>query len=491
MAKIPSRPYLQLELPLIMPNDEMPNEQMENAEVNDRLNPDRHLQEDLMDATLPNDWRLHETSKGDWYARHPEAGQTPDRDTPEAAAEEAHDLHQDWIENRATHDNPEGTMENNADNDAAPDAPQDESPNEEAGSQETPNEEADNEEMTNGKMTNDAPSADVEVPGPTEIQDPDVPEPAPEVYDEEKGRFVEVGTDDREYARALHQWVEMGTIVTGLALKAIRDNEAYTALGCSSFKEYCETMAPMGRKTAYRHISRAETYEQFLPDFDPGSVSNRHSAPLKRLLTGSDADGEAAGGDGEANETPPESPVPTALRGLSNGKLDALGDLGDDRLAGYVESEELRTPDGQVITREEIEEMTAKEVRRRVDEVLEPHKQKAEQEKEKRLKAEAEREALKEKLERKKEEIKRSRDLEETFGPKAARLEEKRRRMEKMEEALREASKQIYKIGLTTEDPIPDQERAMDLLAHAERLADAAREELADVVLNPDLSGNL
>jgi len=441
----------------------------------DALDPDRHLQEDLLETPLPTGWTLHETAEDKYYARHPEAGQTPDREDPEAVSDDAHRRHREWSEG-GTADDTQGTDDTET------------APKEEAAS---------TSEASPGDESLDTQHEipDTDLPAPTEVPDVEPPDPVPEVYDEEKERFVEVGEPDREYARTLHQWVEVGTLVTGLALKAIRDNEAYTALGCSSFKEYCETMAPMGQTTAYRHINRAETYEPFLPDFDPEVVPNWDNAPLKRLLSGTssneDEDDVMIGGDGEAEEGAPESPVPTALQGLGGSKLDALGDLPEDRLEEYVEHEELRTPEGGTITLDEIREMTAKKVTRRVGEILEPHKEKAEAEKEKRLKAEAERDALEKKLQEKKEEIERARDLEETLGPKAARLEEKRRRMEKMEKALREASKQIYKIGLTTEDPIPDQERAMDLMAHAERLADACREELADVLLNPELSGDL
>jgi len=324
--------------------------------------------------------------------------------------------------------------------------------------------------------------------------------------------FVEVPPEEQAYARFLHSMQQAGTLITGLALKAIRDHEVYKKLGCTSFKDYCDTMASVTRMTAYRHIKRAEMYGAFLPDvFSPQHFAQLQSgqggSPLLQLTSALQGDGDPAdadstpepdktdsGEDGEENAedaSTTSGPIPRAINGLSGSKLDALGELDDERLRDYITHEKLHTPDGDVITREQIAEMTAREVSRRVGEILEPHKKKAETEKEKRLKAEAERDALKDTLDKKEEEIERSRDIEHTLGPRAARLEEKRDRMSKMEDALREASKQIYKIGLTTDDPIPDQERAMDILAHCQRLADAAREELGDVVLNAELRAEL
>ena len=308
----------------------------------------------------------------------------------------------------------------------------------------------------------------------------DAPAPTAEVYDEENDRWVEVSDEKEQYGRALHEINQATTLIKGLVLKAMRDYEGYLGLGCRSFKEYCDTMAPNTRKTCYRHIRRVERFEDFLPDFSPGAVSNLHSNPLNALQSGSSGDGASD-----------EAVVPPALDGLTNGKLDALGELEDPQLRDFIETEELRAPDGTRLTREEVLDMTTREVNRRVEEILDPHKKKAEQEKEARLKAEAERDALREELDEAEEKIDAAEALEETWGPPAARLEDKRKNMERLEEHLREATKLVQKINVTPEDPTPDQDRAADIAAHCERLGYVAQDELHEVLLSPDRTGEI
>lgn len=480
--KIPSRPFLQLELPLLMSDSQ-----------HDSMNATRHLQEDLLPTALPDGWTLREKESGQYYAVVPGTTvATPAYDDPEAASKRAHEKHQSYINQHGAPPSPESEATELA-------APQSD---------------------TDDDNTEGADADDADAPQPvTDLAMPEPPTAHPEVYDAEADRFVEVPPEEQAYARFLHSMQQAGTLITGLALKAIRDHEIYKKLGCTSFRDYCDTMASVSRKTAYRHVKRAEMYGAFLPDvFSPKHFAQLQTgqggSPLLQLTsalqgdapstsapsTASSTEGDAPDSDtanaesdtdDTSNAPTDNGPIPRAINGLSGSKLDALGELDDERLRDYITHEKLHTPDGDVITREQIAEMTAREVSRRVGEILEPHKKKAETEKEKRLKAEAERDALKDTLNKKKDEIERSRDIEHTLGPRAARLEEKRDRMSKMEDALREASKQIYKIGLTTDDPIPDQERAMDILAHCQRLADAARDELGEVVLNAELHGDL
>ena len=487
--KIPSRPFLQLELPLVM------------NQPTRTMNASRHLQEDLLDTALPDGWTLREKDSGQYYALVPGTTvATPAYDDPEAASKRAHEKHQTYINTHGTPPTPQSEAhEVQAHTEADTEANGTQSKESEDGGTEDEGTKDDDTEPDEGEPDETVLDLMPATPAPAAL---------PEVYDAEADRFVEVPPEEQAYAQFLHSMQQAGTLITGLALKAIRDHEVYKKLGCTSFREYCDTMAAVSRRTAYEHIKRAEMYAAFLPDvFSPQHFEQLHtgqgSSPLLQLTS-------ALQGEPSQNGAPPETtdegdspdeerassesssgPIPRAIDGLSGSKLDALGELDDERLRDYIQHEKLHTPDGDVITREQIAEMTAREVSRRVGEILEPHKKKAETEKEKRLKAEAERDALKDTLERKKEEIERSRDIEHTLGPRAARLEEKRDRMTKMEDALREASKQIYKIGLTTDDPIPDQERAMDLLAHCQRLADAARDELGEVVLNAELHGDL
>ena len=410
-----------------------------------------HPMESTLPEPLPDGWHLENDRHGRYYAQHPDIGRTGrfDEDALDSVVAQAHQMH-----DRAGTDDPSA------------DAP--------------PDDATDDVEARHGASPNDAdpaPKDDALAPTPGD----DAPAPPAEVYDEENDRFVEIPPEEADYAQTLHEWLQTSTLITGLVLKAIRDEEAYLALGCRSFKEYCDTQAPMARKTAYRHISRVERFADFLPDaFSPEAVSRRHTNPLQALKTGP-SEGDAEG----------EAPIPPALNGLSNGKLDALGDLGDDRLRAFVEGKEFTTASGKTITRAEIDEMTAKEVSRQVAEVLQPHKDKAEAEKERRLKAEAERDALAEELDEKQEKIEAAEALEDTWGPPAARLEDKRAKMERLEEHLREATKLVQKIGVTPEDPTPDQDRAADIAAHCERLGYVAQDELHEVLLSPDRTGEL
>ena len=178
-----------------------------------------HLMESTLPEPLPDGWHLENDRHGRYYAQHPDIGRTGrfDEDALDSVVAQAHQMH-----DRADTDEPPA------------DAP--------------PDDATDDVEARHGASPNDAdpaPEDDALAPTPGD----DASEPPAEVYDEENDRFVEIPPDEQEYAQTLHEWVQMGTLVTGLALKAIRDEEAYLTLGCRSFKDYCETQAPMTRRS--------------------------------------------------------------------------------------------------------------------------------------------------------------------------------------------------------------------------------------------------
>ena len=413
MVRIASTPHPQLELNIpFMPD------------------PDRHLQEDLLDQDLPSDdWELHESANG-WYARHPEAGQTPDVDTPEQASKEAQDLHRDWIENRATHDT-DGEISNSESGDST--APQD-------------------------------PAQDSMIMGGTDTDDADTNAPV-EVLDEDKGDYVTVTPELRAKAQHAVEQIQAGILVTAYWIARVYDEGLHVGLGYNSKKQFVENHLPFGERQARRYAKIGRRMGKFLP-----------GASAEQLPAPDDVE------DGE---------VPENLQGLSMGKLHELTKLDDEDLQDYVEDGEWVAPDGTRFTREDVLDMARTELGDVVTEKAQRLKETAEKEKEKRqdfeelaAKRKEERDALQDKLEEKEDQIEAAEDLERRLGPTASKLQEKRKTLNEVQEHLDEAIRLAGQIGITPEDPEADQQNLQRLLQRAQTLKDLLHEDYAEVLIN-------
>jgi hypothetical protein len=311
-----------------------------------------------------------------------------------------------------------------------------------------------------------------------------------EVYDADEETFVDVTGEWRERAEEAFQNMADSMLETAHWLTVILDEKHYLVAGVETRKDFMENHLPFSKRTGERYVTIARNW---FPALRGGNEEVPTLAPPADATDGDSgdqtpqptSDGAPAGG--------PPSNVPQHVAGLGLTKLHQFARLPNKDLQHYVEHGELPAREGgrEGFSLEEVEEMSARRAQRMVSERLRPHKKKAEQEKEKRLKAEAERDALAEELDEKQEKIEAAEALEDTWGPPAARLEDKRAKMERLEEHLREATKLVQKINVTPDDPTPDQDRAADIAAHCERLGYVAQDELHEVLLSPDRTGEL
>ena len=188
---IPSAPWKQLELSFPYTNQ---RSTMPDA--------DRHLQEDLLDTPLPEGWSLKEY-KDQYYARHPQVGQTDDHDTPEQASQEAHVKHQQWVNDNGS-----------------------------------PNAPAKSEPQT------DAPV---------------------EVLDADNGEYVTVTPELRAEAQHAVTQIQAAALVTAYWIARVYDQRLYLGVGCESKKQFVERYCSFGIRNARRYVKIGRRMGQFLP----------------------------------------------------------------------------------------------------------------------------------------------------------------------------------------------------------------------------------
>ena len=180
----------------------------------------RHLQEDLLDTPLPEGWRLHE-HQDSYYARHPEAGQTNDYDDPEQVSMQAHQLHQQYINEHGE----------------APDTPTEEDTPETALTQ-------------RDEQASRLPSKTVEV------------------FDAESGEIVKRTPEQQRMAMQLVRAIQMSTMVQAVAVARVEGGKHYLDLGHSSFKEFAQTELPYAYRTAKLYLRIGKRFEDLLPQLD-------------------------------------------------------------------------------------------------------------------------------------------------------------------------------------------------------------------------------
>lgn len=424
--RIPSQPYLQLELPIPM------------SDTPDTLDPDRHLQEDLLDTELPDQWTLVEMNNGSWAATNnredvaPKFQDTKAYEDPEDASRAAHELHQEWLNDRATVGKAAG--------DGAP-----------AGVPSDSDDESSSESNTGDLELASQPS-----------------DTAVEVLDEDRGEYVTVTPEMRAQAHhALHQ-VQGTILVTAYWIAQIYDLGLYAALGCNSKSQFVDRHLPFGVRQASKYAKIGRKLGRFLPFSDQANADQLPSAD-----------------DVNADD------LPDSVQSLPMGKLSELTKLDDDDLKDYVETGQWTGPDGQTYTRDDVLDMARTELgdivserTKRLRDTVEKEKDKRQQAEERAEKAEEEKAALEEKLEEEEARIETAQDLERRLGPTASKLQEKRETLEEVKRHLDEALRLLPKVGITDEDPEPDQENIQRLQQRIQRLEDVLHEDYGEVLIN-------
>lgn len=389
---------------------------------------DQHPKADDLNTALPNDWYLQEKEEyGEslFFAQHPASMRTTNTyEDPEAASKEAHELHQKWINDRASHDD---------------------------------------EDRDEGKN-----SSDGEYTGPMVLGSDDQPErqedQTREVLDEDDGGYLKITPELEAKAHHAINQIQASILVTAYWMARVYDEKLYAALGCNSKSEFVDRHLPFGHRQARRYAKIGRRLNEFLPNLETGKLPSPKEVKKEEM---------------------PESLQGVPLQKLQT--LTELDDedlreyVEEGKWTG-PDGQTYTREDVIEMARAELEE-SVKQKAARLRQTVDDEKDKRQAYEELAEKRKEERDALEEKLEEKSEQIDAAEDLERRLGPTASKLEEKRKTLREAQEHVDEAIRLAGQIGITPNDPEADQQNLQRLLQRALTLQDVLREDYAEVFL--------
>ena len=171
------------------------------------------------------------------------------------------------------------------------------------------------------------------------------------VFDDEEGKLVPRSPEQQKQAYALLNAFKTLEIMKGFILKRIRDNKHYLDFHVSSFKDFCAVHLDMTDRHARKYILIAERFSEAIPGL---------------RLDGDSTTLIAAAENGQTDEK--TAKALENIKGIGVKKLDIITRAltSDDLQELFGDKKQFVTKDGEVITLEELEQMTAKEVTRRL-----------------------------------------------------------------------------------------------------------------------------
>jgi hypothetical protein len=387
----------------------------------------QHPRADELRFPLPDGWCLQNKEEyGDtvWFCQHPESMlTTKTHDSPETAAQYAHQKHQSEIA-------PNHTLPWEKDQ-----------ADEEAGITKMTN-----AQMTNGQMTND------------------------EILDEDNGEYVEVTPKMKAEARQAISRIQASILVTAYWIARIYDERLYVALGYNTKSAFVEDRLPFGTRQARKYAKVGRRMSSFLPS----------EVKQDELPAPGDSDSDAE--NGEVPDSLQGLPM-GKLHKLTQLDEEDLEDYVEEGEWTGPNGETYTRDDVIEMARTELGDAVAEKVQNMRD-TLEQEKEKRQAYEELAAKRKEEKEAVEEKLDEEKDRIETAQDLERRLGPTASKLQEKRETLDECAEHLDEAIRLAGKIGITEDDPEADQMNLQRLLQRAQTLKDVIHEDYAEVLMS-------
>lgn len=169
------------------------------------------------------------------------------------------------------------------------------------------------------------------------------------VFDEEEGKLVPRSPEQQKQAYALLNAFKTLEIMRGFILKRIRDNKHYLDFHVSSFKDFCAVHLDMTDRHARKYILIAERFSEAIPGL-------RLDGDASALLSGG----------GSANNGVRKTLDDAGKLGVMKLDIITRALTSDDLQELFGDKKQFVTKDGEVVTLEELEQMTAKEVTRRL-----------------------------------------------------------------------------------------------------------------------------
>ncbi len=255
------------------------------------------------------------------------------------------------------------------------------------------------------------------------------------ILDSESGNFVEITPELQRNAMYVHGQIQLGTFAIALAIKKIYDEKLYLGLGCSSRKEYAETMLPFGRKQAEKYYKVADKVSQFMPELKENGASMRHLEP----------------GDTEK------------LDGIGMAKLYELTKLEDADFEEIMEGNEVNG-----VSLEEIKAASVREATAEIKRIRDAYSKKLAVQDEAIKTLKAEKQANDDKIRAAEEKLNTAKAIEDKFRREAGSVEDKQRAIKAAKSLLDEASMLIGACGVDVTDPETLQQ---EFLSMADKMA--------------------
>jgi hypothetical protein len=273
------------------------------------------------------------------------------------------------------------------------------------------------------------------------------------VWDGEKGTYIEVDPEVRKKASSLQTQLEVGSLITAVALYKIYSERLYVALGCSTKQEYVNTMLPFGERQAQRYAKVGEKWAGLLPN-------NMEDLPK---LKGS------------------KNFEDIANMGIK--KLYEVARIEDVDFEEIVETGKIKTDHGEVL----IEDVKNKAYREFAEQIKQLKKRStakitALEEKNKTLKAE--KEQLSDKVKEADEKLRNSKEIEDRYGEKKQSMEEKRRVLDSAEKHLTAAGEKMANLNAELDDPLTFKKDVIQLYDKIHLLIDIFQDNYGEILLD-------
>lgn len=249
------------------------------------------------------------------------------------------------------------------------------------------------------------------------------------VFDGDKQDFVKVSKEQQLSAGYIHQQIAMGVFITALAIKKMYDEKLYLAFNCSTREEYADTMLPFGRRQAEKYYRIADKFKEYLPE----------NANLSSQI------------EGDVQE-------------LGIAKLYELTKIEDEDLRTVMSGGNLTGADGNKYSLEDINDMSARELSKRIQEIKSKYTSRISNFEEENKLLKAERESDKELVESAKEQTEHAHKLEIMYGGGASLLKDKEACLQAARDHFRRAWESLESANITEKDPVQLQREVPEIL---------------------------
>ena len=287
-------------------------------------------------------------------------------------------------------------------------------------------------------------------PAPNAGQEKKIESHALNVFDDEKNEWVEISQDTQKYAGFVHQQTIVGSLITAMAIKKIKDDKLYLALGCGNFEEYVSTMLPIGRRTAYNYLKIGNKMELAFP---------------KQLEEGKD--------DVQLNAH--------KIEGLNITNLLELTALEDKDFKKLLNDGKIEI-NGENFDIEDFKDMTARQTASEIKKTKSKYSNKVDTLSESVKMLKDEKKTLENRIDENEQTVKAAQEKEKLYGAAASNYEHKQSLLNDAKESLYQFEKLLSNADVKTEDSANLQKEFVDLVKRISEVHETFCTNFEDVI---------